>query len=71
MVTTTFLEPAGRAGVKQVIEVSETTMMLVHAAPPIVTVTPVTKPVPVIVINVPPVRGPLEGATWLTVGGAT
>ena len=71
MVATTSLAPEAPAGVEQVIEVAETTMMLVHAVPPIVTVTPVTNPVPVIVIVVPPAVGPLEGATELMVGGAT
>jgi len=66
LVTTTSFEPAGRGGVMQVIEVAETTLTPVHVEPPTVTVAPVTKPVPVIVINVPPARGPLEGATELT-----
>ena len=70
LVTTTSLAPEAPAGVEQVIEVSETTMMLVQPVPPIVTVTPVTNPVPVIVIVVPPAVGPLEGATELMVGGA-
>ena len=46
-------------------------MSVVAAAPPIVTVAPVTKPVPVIVIDVLPLVGPLLGETEVIVGAAT
>jgi hypothetical protein len=47
----------------------EFTKELAAVVPPIVTDAPLTKPVPVIVILVPPVNGPLEGATDVTEGG--
>jgi hypothetical protein len=56
------------AGVVAVIEV-ELTTELTAVVPPIVTDAPLIKPVPVIVILVPPVDGPLEGATDVTEGG--
>jgi hypothetical protein len=68
VVTSTLAVPAELAGVTAVIEVGETTVTLVAAAPPIVTpVTPV-KPVPVIVTDVPPVVGPELGEMPVTVG---
>jgi hypothetical protein len=60
-VTTTFLAPAVPAGVVQVIEVAETMTMLVQALPSTVTVAPAAKPVPVIVIDVPPAVLPEDG----------
>ena len=66
--TTTLLVPAVPAGVVAVIEV-ELTTELTAVVPPIVTDAPLIKPVPVIVILVPPVDGPLEGATDVTEGG--
>ena len=68
MVTTTLLAPAVPAGAVAVKEV-EFTKELAAVVPPIVTDAPLTKPVPVIVILVPPVNGPLEGATDVTEGG--
>jgi len=66
--TSTLAVPAEWAGVTAVIEVDETTVMLVAAVPPIVTpVTPV-KPVPVIVTEVPPPVGPEFGEMPVTVG---
>ena len=50
------------------IEVAFTTPTLVAALPPIVTVAPVAKPVPLMVTAVPPAAGPLVGAMLLTVG---
>ena len=51
-----------------VIDVAETTLTLVHAEPPTVTVEPFAKFVPVIVINVPPADEPEVGDTAVTVG---
>jgi hypothetical protein len=68
LVRTTFCDPAVPAGVVQVIDVAETTTMLVHAVPPTVTVTPAAKPVPVIVIGVPPAVLPVDGEMPVTVG---
>jgi hypothetical protein len=66
-VTVTVTAPATCAGVVAVIEAPLTTT-LVAAVPPIVTVAPVAKLVPVMVIAVPPAVGPLFGETLLTVG---
>ncbi len=71
-VTTTLAVPAEPAGVEQVICVAETRTTLEHAAPPIVTVAPLTgNPVPVIVTAVPPAVYPRTGEIAETVGGAT
>ena len=51
------------------IEVDETTTTLVHNEPPIVTVAPDAKPVPVIVIDVPPLTVPDELETVEMTGG--
>jgi uncharacterized membrane protein len=67
-VTTTFLAPALPAGVVQVIDVAETTTMLVHALPPTVTVAPAAKFVPVIVIAAPPAVLPEDGEIEVIVG---
>ena len=67
MVTTTFLAPTVPLGVFAVREV-ELTKELVAEIPPIVTDAPLTKPVPVIVILVPPANGPLDGVIEITVG---
>ena len=69
-VTTTSCAPAVPAGVVQVIEVEDTTVTLVHAAPPTVTVAPDRKLVPVIVIDVPPAAVPEVPETPETVGAA-
>ena len=58
------------AGVVQVIEVDDTTVTLVHAAPPTVTVAPDKKFVPVIVIAVPPADVPELPETPATLGAA-
>ena len=68
MVTTTSTAPAGWAGVVAVMLVALTTVTPVAAVPPKVTVAPLTKPVPVMVTDVPPVERPLVGLTAVTVG---
>ena len=68
--TSTLAVPAEWAGVTAVIEVDETTVTPVAAAPPIVTPVAPVKPVPVIVTDVPPAAGPELGEIALTVGGA-
>jgi hypothetical protein len=65
--TITSLTPIVPAGVTAVIEVGLTTLTPVAATPPIVTVTPLTKPVPVIVTEVPPAIGPKVGDILVTV----
>ena len=70
MVTTTLLAPTVPLGVVAVREV-ELTKELAAVVPPIVTDAPLTKPVPVMVILVPPANGPLDGVTEVTVGAAT
>jgi hypothetical protein len=68
-VKTIFEAPAERAGVVQVIDVEELNATEVQVAPPIVTVAPKTKSVPVKVIVVPPVVFPKAGETLTNVGG--
>ena len=61
-------------GVVAVIEVLFTTVTPVAVVPPMLTVAPVRKLLPVIVMAVPPATGPLVGETDATVGagfGAT
>lgn len=70
LVTTTSCAPALPAGVVQVIEVADTTITFVHAAPPTVTVAPARKFDPVIVIDVPPALVPELTETLDTVGAA-
>ena len=65
-----FWAPAVPAGVVQVIDVADTTVTLVQAAPPTVTVAPDKKFVPVIVIEVPPAVVPDVPATLDTLGAA-
>jgi hypothetical protein len=67
LVTTTSTAPAAWAGVVAVIEVEFTKVTPVAAVPPKVTVAPLTKFVPVMVTAVPPMSGPLVGATEVTV----
>jgi hypothetical protein len=67
--TTTSFPPAVPDGVVQVIEVEETTTTDVHEIPPMVTVAPVMKLVPVIVTEVPPAVEPEVGEILVTVGG--
>ena len=68
--TTTSAAPAACAGVTAVIEVLLTTFTDVAAAPPMVTVAPLEKLVPVIVTLVPPAVVPELGDMLLTVGAA-
>jgi hypothetical protein len=70
-VTVTVAAPAACAGVVAVIVVPFTTTTLVAAVPPIVTVAPAAKFVPVIVTAVPPAADPLFGEMLLTVGTTT
>lgn len=67
--TTTSRGPAVPDGVVQVIEVDETTTTDVHDLPPMVTVAPDMKFVPVIVTDVPPAVVPEVGEMLVTVGG--
>ena len=60
--------PAVPVGVVHVIDVAETTVTLVQAEPPTVTVEPLPKFVPVIVIDVPPAVEPDVGFNAVTVG---
>jgi hypothetical protein len=69
LVTITLLAPVVPDGVVAVILVELTTMTFVAAVPPMVTVAPVTKPVPVMVTPVPPAKGPLPGEIDVTYGG--
>jgi hypothetical protein len=68
VVTTTDAVPALPAGVIAVIDVSLLTLTDVAAKPLTVTDVASVKPVPVIVIAVPAVSGPLDGDTLVTVG---
>ena len=70
-VTMTSATPAGCAGVVALICVALTTLTPVAADPPTVAVAPAAKPVPVIVIGVPPAVVPEAGLTAVTVGGGT
>jgi hypothetical protein len=69
-VTVTVAAPALPVGVLAVMDVLLTTTTLVAAVPPIVTVAPVAKLVPVMVTAVPPAVDPLAGDIPVTVGGA-
>ena len=70
VVTDTPTSPAAWGGVTAEIERSDST---VNAAgvPPIVTAVAPENPVPVIVTAVPPLVGPVSGATRATTGGST
>ena len=68
LVTTTLTVPAACAGVVAVIEVELTTVTLVAAVPPKLTVAPDAKPVPVILTDVPPLVLPEVGEIAVTVG---
>src|SRR5829696_7562850 len=68
LVTTTLTIPAACAEVVAVIEVELTTVSLVAADPPKLTVAPYEKPVPVIVTDVPPLVLPEVGEMAVTVG---
>ena len=68
--TATFFAPAVPAGVVAVIEVELFTPTFEAAVPPMVTVAPVTKLVPVIVTLVPPASGPEAGDMFKILGTA-
>lgn len=70
-VTTTSAAPAAWAGVIAVIDVALTTATFAAAVPPIDTVAPVAKPLPVIVTPSPPPTGPEPGPIPDTLGAAT
>ena len=70
VVTNTLAVPALPAGVMAVIEVALLTVNEVAALPPIVTAVAPVKPVPVIVTDCPPAKGPDEGEMAVTVGPA-
>jgi hypothetical protein len=67
--TTSFATAVPDNGDVQVIEVDETTTTDVHELPPIETVVPEIKFVPVIVTEVPPAVVPEVGEMLVTVGG--
>jgi hypothetical protein len=69
LVTTMFCGPTRPAGVLQVKEVEEMNTTDVHALPPIVTVAPEIKLLPVMVTDVPPAPLPEFGEIPETVGG--
>ena len=71
VVTSTLAAPAVPAGVTAVIDVDDTTVTEVAAAPPIVTLVAPVKSVPVMVTLVPPVVGPELGEIAVTVGAPT
>ena len=66
-VTTTSAAPDPE-GVVQVKEVDDTTFTEVHGTPPTVTVAPLSKLEPAIVMDVPPTSGPKPGVTDETEG---
>src|ERR1700730_8125324 len=68
LVTTTFTAPAAWAAVVAVIEVLLTTVTVLAAVPPTVTVAPDRKPVPAIVNAFPPLPDPELGEIAVTVG---
>ena len=68
VVTTTSLSPAVPAGAVAKIDVAETTTKLVAGTPPTVTLVAPVRFVPAKVSAVPPVIGPLPGATDVSVG---
>ena len=68
-VKTTFADPVERAGLVQVNDVDELNTTEVQLAPPIVTVAPETKSVPVRVMVVPPVVFPKVGEMLTRLGG--
>ena len=70
VVTETSAAPAAPGGAAHVMVVTLTTTTLVQGLPPIRTVEPETKFVPVIVTAVPPFAGPIPGAISIAVGGS-
>jgi hypothetical protein len=57
------------AGVVALIDVALSTVTLVQLMPAMSTVVPAANPVPVMVMTVPPLAGPVFGVTEVTVGG--
>ena len=70
VVTVTVTVPVASAGAVAVIEVEELTVRLLGGVDPNSTVDVAVNPVPVMATEAPPVRGPAEGLTPLTVGTA-
>lgn len=70
LVTTTFAAPAVPEGVVAVNCVALTNATFVAALPPMLTVAPETKPVPVMVTAWAPAVVPVAGVTPVTIGGA-
>jgi hypothetical protein len=68
VVTRTLAAPAAPAGVVAVIDVGLTTVIVLAATPPMVTLVAPVKLVPVIVTLVPPRVVPLGGLIAVTVG---
>jgi hypothetical protein len=68
VVTVTSTWPSAPPGVVAVIEVSLLTVAEVAETPPNSTLDSGENPVPVMVTGVPPVSGPAEGETAVTVG---
>ena len=64
------MAPVAPDGVVAVIELALTKVTFVATVPPMVTVAPVAKYVPVMVIKVPPAVGPELGEIVVTEGGA-
>jgi hypothetical protein len=71
VVTVTSTVPAEPAGEVAVIDELEFTVTPVAALDPKLTAVAPVRSVPVIVTDVPPVAGPAEGDTAVTVGAAT
>src|SRR5712691_10696068 len=69
LVTVTLHVPAACAAVVAVIVVLLTRTTPVAAVPPMLTVAPLRKPLPVIVIGVPPPIEPVDGTTLVTLTG--
>lgn len=71
VVTTMSAAPAACAGVVTVSDVALLNVTELAAVPPMVTVDPEVKLVPVMVTDVPPAVGPVEGEVAESEGGAT
>ena len=69
LVTATSTLPAVCAGAVAVIELLLATTTLVAAAPPSCTVAPAENPLPVMIIEVPPLADPEPGVTAVNTGG--
>jgi hypothetical protein len=69
VVTITLTVPDAPAGEVAVIDVDELTVTPVPELAPNFTVDPLTNPVPVMVTDVPPAKGPALGLTAVTTEG--